>query len=212
VPRSRATLMAGDELQVSPAELRTRLEAIHGVDHVIIDADIGEIWLVLRADVDPLAAEAAAREAADGTGFTISAAFRPEQRERQRVRFVSLDRSPSATEPQVTFTVTLEWRGQEYTGSATGERSEPIELRTVAAAALNAIAALVPGEVVLKLAGVKQVRAFDAELLVVSLYRPDVAPHNLVGAVVVGEDALRTAVLAVLSGLNRLLGNYLALP
>ena len=87
-----------------------------------------------------------------------------------------------------------------------------MELRTISSASLAAIAALVPHDVKVRLAGVKMVRAFDAEMVVVSLYRPDDEPHNLVGAVVSGDDPRRAAATAVLNALNRLLGNYLALP
>lgn len=192
-------------------DLRARLSAVDGVEHVVIDEALNEIWIVLRADVDPATADEQARAALGDDSFRICAAFRPEHRDRQRVRFVSLTRSITPDQ-QASFTVTLEWRGNEYSGSATGERAAPIELRTVAAASMAAIASLVPGDIQLKLAAVKQVRAFDAELLVVSLYRPDAKPHNLVGAVVAGDDPHRASALAVLSALNRLLGNYLALP
>ena len=113
---------------------------------------------------------------------------------------------------QIAYTVTLEWAGSEYSGSVSGEKGDAVELRTISSAALTAIAALVPHDVKVRLAGVKMVRAFDAEMVVVSLYRPDDEPHNLVGAVVAGDDPRRAAATAVLSALNRLLGNYLALP
>jgi hypothetical protein len=113
---------------------------------------------------------------------------------------------------QIAYTVRLEWAGSEYTGTASGEKGDAVELRTISAASLTAIAALVPHDVKVRLAGVKMMRAFDAEMVVVSLYRPDDEPHNLVGAVVAGDDPRRAAATAVLAALNRLLGNYLALP
>lgn len=192
------------------ASVRERLSAIEGVEHVLIDTDAGEACLILRADVDPRSIEGPAAEAA-GPSVVVSAAYRPERRDRQRVRFMELQRTIQPDQ-QIAFTVTLEWAGSEYTGRVAGEKGDAVELRTIASAALTAIAALVPHEVKVRLAGVKMVRAFDAELVVVSLYRPDDEPHNLVGAVVAGDDPRRAAATAVLSALNRLLGNYLALP
>ncbi|HSJ08651.1 MAG TPA: hypothetical protein VK928_02030 [Longimicrobiales bacterium] len=190
--------------------LERSLADIPGVERVLLDEARNEAWLVLGTDADSRSAEPAALAVVGPDGPRVGILVRPEQRV-QRVRFVSITRTIGADQLS-TFTVTLEWRGREYHGSATGERAEPIELRSAAAASLAALTGMVQGQVTLKLAGVKQVRAFDAELLVISLYRPDVAPHNLVGAVVAGDDPRRSAALAVLSALNRLLGNYLALP
>jgi hypothetical protein len=192
------------------ASVRDRLSALDGVEHVFIDTDVHEICLVLRADVDPHEMEALAGQTA-GDDFAITAAYRPERRDRQRVRFMELRRNIQPDQ-QIAYTVTLEWAGSEYSGTVAGEKGDAVELRTVSAAALTAIAALVPHDVKVRLAGVKMVRAFDAEMVVVSLYRPDDEPHNLVGAVVAGDDPRRAAATAVLAALNRLLGNYLALP
>jgi hypothetical protein len=192
------------------ASIRERLRAIEGVEHVFIDSDIGTICMVLRSDVDPAGVQEEAAEVAGGA-FEISSAYRPERRDRQRVRFMELKRAVQQDQ-QIAYTVRLEWAGNEYTGTASGEKGEAVELRTISSASLAAIAALVPHDVKVRLAGVKMVRAFDAEMVVVSLYRPDDEPHNLVGAVVSGDDPRRAAATAVLNALNRLLGNYLALP
>jgi hypothetical protein len=192
------------------AGLRERLGAIEGVDHVFLDTDIGAACLILRADVDPVEVQDEAQDVG-GDQFTITAAYRPERRDRQRVRFMELKRAVQPDQ-QIAYTVRLEWAGTEYTGTAAGEKGDAVELRTVSAASLTAIAALVPHDVKVRLAGVKMMRAFDAEMVVVSLYRPDDEPHNLVGAVVAGDDPRRAAATAVLAALNRLLGNYLALP
>jgi hypothetical protein len=133
--------------------------------------------------------------------------------ERQRVRLVSTARS-TRPDQQVSYTVTLEWGGTETVGSATGEQGDAVELRTAATAALAAVAGLVPAPIGLRLAGVKQLRAFDAELVVVSIHRLDAQPGNLVGAVVVAgpgpDNGARAAVAAVLNALNRLLDSHLA--
>lgn len=192
------------------ATVRERLGAIPGVEHVILDDDRQEAAIVLRADVDPREVEQPANEAA-GENCRVSILYRPERRDRQRVRFIELQRAVQPDQ-QIAYTVVLEWAGSEYTGTVAGEKGDAVEMRTIASASLTAIAALVPHDVKVRLAGVKQVRAFDAELVVVSLYRPDDQPHNLVGAVVAGDDPRRAAAIAVLNALNRLLGNYLALP
>jgi hypothetical protein len=192
------------------ATIRERLRAIEGVEQVFIDSDSEAICMVLRSDVDPTGVQEEAAEVS-GSAFQISSAYRPERRDRQRVRFMELKRAVQQDQ-QIAYTVRLEWAGNEYTGTASGEKGEAVELRTISSASLAAIAALVPHDVKVRLAGVKMVRAFDAEMVVVSLYRPDDEPHNLVGAVVSGDDPRRAAATAVLNALNRLLGNYLALP
>ena len=193
-----------------PESVRERLGAIEGVEHIFLDAATGEACLVLRADVDASDVQAEAQDIT-GDAFVVSTAYRPERRDRQRVRFMELKRT-TQPDQQIAYTVRLEWAGTEYTGTAAGEKGDAVELRTISSAALTAIAALVPHDVKVRLAGVKMMRAFDAEMVVVSLYRPDDEPHNLVGAVVAGDDPRRAAATAVLAALNRLLGNYLALP
>lgn len=192
------------------ASLRERLSAIEGVEHVFLDTDTREACLVLRADIDPADVHNQAGEIV-GDQFAVTAAYRPERRDRQRVRFMELKRNVQPDQ-QIAYTVRLEWAGSEYTGTAAGDKGDAVELRTISSASLTAIAALVPHDVKVRLAGVKMMRAFDAEMVVVSLYRPDDEPHNLVGAVVAGDDPRRAAATAVLAALNRLLGNYLALP
>jgi hypothetical protein len=187
--------------------LRALLRGIDGVERVIVDSDAAEICLLIRGDVRAGAIRTVAQPLADGYTFHIG--YTPERRDQQRVRFVSLDRR-LLPDQQVEYQVTLEWGGVEHSVAAAGEPGDSLELRTVAAATLGAVSAFVTQPLGLRLAGVKQVRAFDADLVVVSLYRPDTQPRNLVGAVVAANDSSRAAVNAVLSALNRLLGNYLA--
>ena len=197
--------------QLDTDAVRERLEQIDGIERVFIDHARREAFLVLRGDVDPSTAEQTGRDAVGDDTVAVYALFRPEHRDRQRVRFVSVD-SVGLPDKQIRFTTTLEWNGRLYSGSATGEKGDAIELRTVATSSLAALMEVVSNEMPIRLAAVKLVRAFDAEMVVVSLYRPDATPHNLVGAVVAGDDAHRAAATAVLNALNRLLGNYLVLP
>lgn len=190
--------------------VRDRLAAIEGVDAAVIDEARQQVWLILRPDAEPQAVEQQAA-AVMMEGYELHVGYRPERRDRQRVRFVDVQRSEQSDQ-LVRFVVTLEWGGVEHTGSATGDRGGAVELRTIAAAALEAVCNVVQADFRIKLAGVKQVRAFDADLIVVSLYRPDATPHNLVGVVVTGDDVRRAAAVAVLSALNRILGNFLLQP
>jgi hypothetical protein len=191
------------------AALREQLAAIDKVRHVSFDEDRREAWLILSPGGDPHVVE---EQAASLAGeYRVRVAFEPEGRDRQRVRFVEVQRE-TLPDQHIRFTVTLEWAGTEYRGEATGEKGDALEMRTVATAALEAVMALAPVDLQLRLAGVKQVRAFDTDLMVIALYRPDDEPHNLVGAVVKSADPHRAAAVAVLNALNRILGNYLVLP
>jgi hypothetical protein len=189
--------------------LRAQLQGIDGVEGVVVDLSTADLWLILRAGADPQAVELSARAVVGERALQL--AVRPERRDRQRVRFVEVRRE-IGSDQEAEVRVTLEWGGREYNGFARGDARGVVELRTVAQAALDAILEIVPGEIQLRLSGVKQVRAFDADLVIVSLYRPDGEPRNLVGVVVQGEDPRRATAVAVLSALNRLLGNYLQLP
>ena len=109
----------------------------------------------------------------------------------------------------VRMRVTLEWNGETKLGEATGESGELVEERTAAAASLNALEAVVGESLGIKLVGVKHVRAFDEELMVVALYRPGPPAQRLVGSVRIDKDPGRAAAVAVLDGLNRILGTHL---
>jgi hypothetical protein len=127
---------------------------------------------------------------------------------RQRVKFNGVERI-NERDGNVRMRVTLGWNGEQYQGSATNEPGELIELRTSASAALDALEKVRGETLGIKLGGVKQIRAFDVDLMVVALYRSDPAPQRLVGMVLVNGDTRRAAAIAVLNALNRILGNYL---
>ncbi len=190
--------------------IRRDLEALPGVKRALVD----ESGVVLLCE-SPASAESAlaeARKKAAAAGWDqnrIATAVHPDTGTRNRVRFEGVERIEEP-DMRVRVRVSLEWRGRTISGEAIGEKGENLELRTAAAAALDAIAEVADPPIDLRLAGIKPIRAFDAELMVVSLYRPASA-RNLLGAVLVVGDPRRAAALAVLHALNRVLGNYLAI-
>ncbi len=191
------------------AGLHERLRAIPGVDDVVATAD-GALWLICSPDARRTAVEPAAREALASGGVAavpIELVVRASTLQRERVRFDRIERSEQR-DNQIHVSVVLEWGGQAYTGKATGERGDAIEIRTAATATIAALEQAIGDSLDLRLIGVKQVRAFDAELIVVSLNRNE-DRQKLVGIVVMGEDPRRAAALAVLNALNRSLGNRL---
>jgi hypothetical protein len=188
--------------------LRARLATLEGIEDVLVDPARRQVWGILQAGADPHKIEEHARALVEP--YSLELAVRPERRDRERVRFIEVRRE-LRSDQQSEIRVLLEWGGRDHEGLAIGDSRGALELRTAALAALDAVTRIVPGEMQVRLAGVKQVRAFDEDLIIVSLYRATVEPRNLVGVVVKGEDPLRAAAVAVLSALNRLLGNYLQL-
>jgi hypothetical protein len=191
------------------APIRKDLEAIAGVDRVLLDGN--GVLLVCESHAAVAPAVLTARRRAAGFGVAdlpVSAAVYTDTVERQRVRFEGVERFDEP-DMRVRIRVTLEWKGRFMTGESIGEKGETLELRTAASAALNALAELADLPLDLRLAGIKPIRAFDAELMVVSLYRATGA-RNLLGAVLVSGDPRRAAAQAVLHALNRVMGNYLA--
>jgi hypothetical protein len=61
----------------------------------------------------------------------------------------------------------------------------------------------------LELMGVKLVRAFDANVIIVSCSQRTARTTRLVGCYLADRDAVRGAALAVLNATNRVLGNYI---
>ena len=192
--------------------LRSKLEDIAEVEVVLIDESAATICLIC----DPQSMETpileAARSALAAVGIdeetvTLELVLRTTGVSRHRVRFVSIDRTMEP-DHRVRIRIQLEWRGEVKVGQALGEAGEFIELRTAAIAAVNALDAVVGESLQVKVVGVKQVRAFDTELMVVSMHRTGNPTTRLVGAVPGGRDPRASAAIAVLNGLNRTLGNY----
>jgi hypothetical protein len=190
------------------------LEALDGVIYSMIDQDRGAICLICEPDaevepLEPVVRNILLREGVDPAAVRIEIVVRPGRGGRQRVRFKSVVRIPQG--PGMVSTVaTLEWQGKQFVGQAAGDASAAIELRTAAAATLEAVSSLLGSEIGFRLTGIKQIRAFDTELVITSVHRTAAPVQHFVGAAIVGADPLRSASVSVLHALNRMLGNFLA--
>ena len=125
-----------------------------------------------------------------------------------RLRFAGFDfrKLPSGLGSAV---VTLEWKESErYVGRAEGVSSAFADLRLAVEATLKALAEFTRHKDVFELAGVKSVRAFDSNVIMVSVMakKREGKSMQLVGCRIADGDPLRSAVLATLQATNRLLG------
>jgi hypothetical protein len=133
----------------------------------------------------------------------------PPSRFSDRLRFTefTLDRLANG---RCRAKVVLSWDDdQPHTGEAEGLTSQAGELRCAAEACVAALSHAVDGALRFELLGVKAVRAFDANVIIVSLAVPsEPRPHRLVGCFLTEDaDPTRGAALAVLNATNRILGN-----
>ncbi len=192
--------------------IEDRLMELDGVLHASIDPRSGDIWIVRDLHHEPGPVELAVRNRCASLGHELGhAALRitlPTASEpRRRVRFVDAVREEG--QGGVTVTVNIEWNGVVHAGSVTGEKGHAVELKTTALAALDALQKIIHEDLAIRVIGIKQVHAFDSDLMVASMLRVDGVQQRLVGAVIVAGDPISSAALAVLSGLNRTLGNFL---
>ena len=133
------------------------------------------------------------------------------QLKRERLRFVDFHftRTPAG---QCTAEVELEWlEGSRVRGTASGQSSPMGDLRIAAEAALRALETFTEGGLQLELIGIKAMRAFDANIIIVSVgvLRGE-GPRKLLGCYLAERDPIRASVVAVLNATNRLLGNFIA--
>lgn len=133
------------------------------------------------------------------------------QLRRERLRFSDFRfvRTPSG---QCTAEVELEWvDGVRVVGRSSGQSSLMGDLRYAAEAALHAIESFSDRALQFELVGVKLLRAFDANVVIVSvLVKRGDGPNKLLGAYLAETDPVRGAVVAVLNATNRVLGNFIA--
>ncbi|MGQ0815532.1 MAG: hypothetical protein ACT4O1_13925 [Gemmatimonadota bacterium] len=199
-------------LDASTAQvLRAKLEALDGIERIVVDETTSTVMLHCSPDANSTALNKQIEAAITASGVeqdSLNIRLLTDLAARRRVKFAGVDRIVEHT--HVRIRITLEWSGETTIGEAVGESGELIELRTAAAAALKALERVLGEDLHIKLVGVKQVKAFDAELMVVALYRTGDAPQRLVGSVSATGDPRRAAAVAVLNALNRVLGNYLS--
>ena len=133
------------------------------------------------------------------------------QMKRERLRFVDFKfgRTPQGA---CHAEVELEWLdGMRVQGKASGTSSELGDLRCAAEAAIDAIERFSAGALELELLGVKALRAFDANIVIVSVeVKRGEGPRRLLGSFLAEQDPIRASVVAVLNATNRVLGNFIA--
>ena len=201
---------------IQDPETRSALEhgvmECDGVLHAAVDPRTGEIWVVRDPgyEVGPIELAIRSRIAAlghDPAGVAVRLTLPVASGPRRRVRLVGVQRQDD--HGRTSITVQLEWNDQVVSANAVGEKGPALELKTTAHAAVIALQKLSPQELDVRIIGIKVIHAFDSDLMVASLIRQSDARQRLVGAVVVDDDPLAAAAMAVLSALNRTLGNFL---
>jgi len=193
------------------------LAAVPGVRRVFVEGPPWRAVLVCEPaeDAEATRLELAARAALLDVGWDprtleLEVAFLAPPPPRRRVRLLEAE----LTYPRLgeaAARVRLEWDGQVFEGRAAGTAGEGPELRWVALATLNALAALLDGRLRFDLVGIKQLRIFDTDLAVAVVRSPE-RLEGMTGAAFVGEDRPEAAARAVLQATNRVLGNYLTVP
>ncbi len=201
------------------ANARTHLQQeigrLDGVQHASLDPSSGTLWIVRHPAYEQGPLEIAVRNhiaslGHEPTEVDIQLTAPVSSGPRRRVRFESVERVEE--HGRVVVKVALEWQETVHIGSAVGEEGPAIELKTTARAAVSALERLTGQNLDLRIIGVKPIRAFDSDLMVASVIRDGARQQPLVGAVVVSSGPLEAAALAVLSALNRILGNTLHTP
>lgn len=204
--------MSGSPASDVTAALQAALDDVPGVDRVLVADGAREVWLLCdphEAHDRVLAdAEARLRDAQiDPDGFDLRVVI-PSNRRERRVKFEATERRENP-DRSISIRTKLSWDGELFESEAKGEKGDTIELRTTAQATLSAVEKVTGEPLNLRLVGVKHLRAFDGELVVVSIYGGP-GRKTLLGVVLAGTDPYRATAVAVLMALNRLLGNYLA--
>jgi len=130
---------------------------------------------------------------------------------RERLRFTRFEFERSRT-ARCRAEVELEYEpGDSVVGIAEGIATPLGDVRLAAEATLRAIESFSRGELHLELLGVKQMRAFDANVVIVSVvsHRGE-GERRLLGCHLADEDLLRATVIATLQATNRVLGDVIA--
>jgi hypothetical protein len=104
--------------------------------------------------------------------------------------------------------------GKTHKGKASGQSTPLGDFRVAGEAALKALQSAVGTDIVLELQGVKPVRAFDSNVVIVSVFArigDEPTARRLVGCHLSDDgDPIRSTVVAILGATNRLIGNRIA--
>jgi hypothetical protein len=197
-------------------ELQARLAALPAVQRVLADAAGSGIWLLCGPESDAAETRSGVRAALTAEGLSaedveVLPVVSLDAQEAARVRLGRVERQ-LRSDGNLRITVALDWRGRETVEEVVAERGAGVELRAAASAALSALQRLAPGELPFRLIGVKPVRAFDTDIIVVSVLRTGSTVQRYVGAVLDDGNPLRAAAMAVLDALNRPLEPHLVQP
>jgi hypothetical protein len=133
----------------------------------------------------------------------------PQSLGRERLKFANFNftRTPSG---HCSAEVSLEWENMVFSGRSTGQSSPLGDFRIAAEAALRALEDFAKDAMHFELLGIKHIRAFDSNLLIVSVsLREGTQLTRLVGCYLAETDTRRGAAMAVLNATNRVLGNYM---
>jgi hypothetical protein len=129
---------------------------------------------------------------------------------RGRLRFADF-RFARTPDGRCSAEVALEWEGTIVRGRGSGLSNATVDLRVAADATIQALDEFTERRYGFVLLGVKAVRAFDANVIIVAVTtRLGQDPRQLLGVALVEGDPARGAVLAVLNATNRVLGNFIA--
>lgn len=134
---------------------------------------------------------------------------RPTLDRQERLRFsdFALERTTAGV---VTCKLALELGDTTVRGQAVGNGSAAGDSRLGAQAALHALEVFSGGELVFELIGVRVVRAFDANVVIISLVQhSERGREKLLGCYLAEDDPVRGAALAVLNATNRVVSSYI---
>jgi hypothetical protein len=153
-------------------------------------------------------------DAAHGLLAAVPAMLAQAQSRRERLRFNNFRfaRTPAGI---CSAEVELEWMdGVRVAGKATGPSSPMGDIRVSADATLRALESFSGGTLSFELAGIKALRAFDANIVIVAVTLRQAddgdGPKRLLGVYLAEHEPVRGAVVAVLNATNRVLGNFIA--
>lgn len=199
---------------IDPAGLRSALEQVGGVRRAFVDGPPWRVFLICDGSAGNASAlELAARAVLARSGMMtddvdVQVSFVSMVPKRHRVRFdaASFQRLDST---RAIAETTLEWNGETIGETIRGDAGGMAELRLPALATLRALERVVGDALKFHLIGIKTVRVFDGDMVVVLLGTEQATRRQLIGSALISEDVARTAAVAVLNATNRVLGNYL---